>query len=92
MKIGDLIWNHYNGLLRFGTVVDKKIKKDKWAYFIIDWHADEDYEKAQAWRKGLTSTNYTLKEYRGDQLKLFCPQRLERTLKELKKTRRKTNV
>lgn len=82
MKVGDLVWNHYHGLLRFGTVVGKNVKKDGWAYFTVDWYADDKYEKSQKWRKKLTGIDYTLKEYRGTQLKTFNPERLEQILIE----------
>jgi len=85
MEIGDLVWNHYHGLLRFGTITGRKIKEDEWAYFTVDWHADDRYETAQDWRKKLTNTDYKLKEYRGDLLHRFDPNRLEKILKEFKK-------
>tara|TARA_Y100000310_G_scaffold340840_1_gene437984 strand:- start:695 stop:973 length:279 start_codon:yes stop_codon:yes gene_type:complete len=80
MKIGDLVWNHYHGMLRFGTITGKEIKEDKWAYFTVDWHADDRYEEAQDWRKTLTGTDYKLKEYRCDLLRKFDPDRLEKVL------------
>tara|TARA_Y100000310_G_scaffold340941_1_gene438437 strand:+ start:1209 stop:1484 length:276 start_codon:yes stop_codon:yes gene_type:complete len=85
MKIGDLVWNHYHGLLRFGTITEKKIKEDKWAYFTVDWHADEDYERSQSWREKLSGVDHTLKEYRKTQLKPFNPEQLGRILEQFKK-------
>jgi len=82
MKIGDLVWNRYNGLLRFGTVINKQKKEGGWMYFIVDWHDDECYSSSMEWRKELCGEDPTLKEYRVDQIKTISADRLKQVLKE----------
>ena len=41
MKVGDLVWNNYHGVLRFGTIKSKRIDESGWAYYKIKWYADE---------------------------------------------------
>jgi len=81
MKIGDLVRNHHNGLVRFGTVVNQR-KENKWAYFTVNWHADDEYEQDVRWRKKLSGDDHYLKEYRADMLKNISVERLMRVVKE----------
>lgn len=68
MQIGDLVWNEYHKILRFGTVTNKTIKENGWAYYTVDWHCDEKYEKACEHREKMCHTNYYIEEYRKDML------------------------
>ena len=43
MKVGDLVWNRYHSILRFGTVQNKRIDQNGWAHFVLA--PDETYEK-----------------------------------------------
>jgi len=76
--VGSFVMNVYHGLVRYGTVRTKRIAKDGWAYFTVEWHNDEDYKEAIAWRAALTvGDDHTLEEYRGDSLTLISnPRRL----------------
>ena len=89
MKVGDLVWNNYHGLTRFGTVVSKKIREDKWAHnaiqwadYAVEWHEDEAYEKSMDWRKKLSGNDYTLKEYRSCHLNVISKDRLKTIVEE----------
>ena len=72
MEVGNLVYNEYHGILRFGTIKSKIVKDDGWAYFKVNWHCDEVYERAMKHREELCHTNYYLEEYRKDQLKPIC--------------------
>jgi len=85
MKVGDLVWNDYQGLVRFGTVASKEVKEDKWAYYAVEWHGDEAYEKSMAWRKKLSGKDHTLKEYRSCHLKAISKDRLKTAIEEHEK-------
>ena len=44
MNVNDFIYSVYNGILRFGTITEKKMQTEsshlEWAYFRVDWHDD----------------------------------------------------
>tara|TARA_R100000388_G_scaffold17954_1_gene13966 strand:- start:680 stop:943 length:264 start_codon:yes stop_codon:yes gene_type:complete len=82
MKIGDLVWNSYHGVLRFGTIKTKRIDDNGWAFYKVDWHADKTYEEAMDLRLKLTHKNYKLEEYRKDQIGLVDPTFLSQVIKE----------
>tara|TARA_R100001082_G_C4343462_1_gene151209 strand:- start:204 stop:476 length:273 start_codon:yes stop_codon:yes gene_type:complete len=71
MIIGSLVWNHYHGILRFGTITKKMIGSDGWAYYHVNWHCDDNYERAMKERERFTHTDYTLEKYRQDQIHTF---------------------
>ena len=85
MKIGDLVWNIYHGLMRFGTVTSKRLKENKWAYYTVDWHDDETYERSMAWRKKLSGQDHTLREYKGNLINTISKDKLMKTIKEHEK-------
>ena len=33
MNIGDLVWNNYHNVLRFGTIQSKRVDQSGWAYY-----------------------------------------------------------
>ena len=84
MNIGDLVWNSYHGVLRFGTILSKRIDESGWAFYKINWHNDYVYEEAINARKKLTHKDYSLKEYRKDQITLTSRNFLSRVLEEAK--------
>ena len=55
MQIGNLVWKPVHGILRFGTIMDKKSRSDGWAYYLIEWHNDDKYERAK--KEGLGCKN-----------------------------------
>ena len=82
MKVGDLVWNNYHGVLRFGTVKSKRIDESGWAYYKVNWHSDDVYERAMNIRKKLTHTDHRMKEYRKDQIKLASRNNLSKVLRQ----------
>ena len=85
MNIGDLVYNTYHNVLRFGTVQSKRIDQSGWAYYKVNWHADETYEKAMDLRQKLTHKNHRLEEYRKDQITSISKDFLSRVLEECTK-------
>ena len=68
MKVGDLVWNSYHGILRFGTIKSKRVDQDGWAYYKVNWHEDNTYEDAMTLRKNLCGEDHVLQEYRKDKI------------------------
>jgi len=65
IEIGTLVWSGYSGLLRVGTVTNKRIAKNGWAYFTIEWHDDGKYESVQNYYRSVNpNREYGLKEYK----------------------------
>ena len=70
MKKGDVVFNEYHGIRRYGIIERKEMHEDGWAYCEVDWINDEQYARAMSTRKSLTGgKDWTLKKYRVDQLK-----------------------
>tara|TARA_Y100000310_G_scaffold33603_1_gene31759 strand:- start:1231 stop:1524 length:294 start_codon:yes stop_codon:yes gene_type:complete len=68
MKIKDIVLNDYQGLRRYGVVVDKYMK-GSWAYVRVRWVNDNIYEQAMVWREEMGQGDRRLYEYRVDQVK-----------------------
>ena len=68
MNIGQLVWNSYHGILRFGTIKSKRVDQDGWAYYKVNWHEDNTYEDAMTLRKNLCGEDHVLQEYRKDKI------------------------
>jgi len=47
VNVSDFIYSMYNGILRFGTITEKKMQTEsshlEWAYFRVDWHDDGQF-------------------------------------------------
>ena len=82
MKVGDLVWNNYHGIIRFGTIQQKRTDESGWAFFKVKWHSDSVYERAMSDRQKLTGKNYRLQEYRKDQIKPVSKTILSKVLKQ----------
>ena len=52
MNIGSFVWKPVQGILRFGTIVDKKVDWTGWAYYLIEWHNDALFERIK--KEGLS--------------------------------------
>ena len=85
MNIGDLVYNTYQSILRFGTIQSTRIDQSGWAYYKVNWHADETYEEAMNLRQKLTHKDHRLQEYRKDQIKPISKDFLSRVLEECTK-------
>ena len=84
MKVGELVWNSYHGILRFGTVQSKRIDQSGWAFYKIKWHDDKIYENALRNRENLTNKKHSLEEYRADQIRIACKDNLSKVIQEHK--------
>jgi hypothetical protein len=85
IEIGDLVWNGHGGWLRFGTVTNKRISDDGWAYYTVDWHNDERYQNAQDCYSSFNSNvQYGLTEFKTGQVWGITPERLEQILESYK--------
>jgi hypothetical protein len=69
MNVGDIVYNQYHGIDRFGVVASARIADDGWKYVLVNWINDDKYKYAMSYRKKLTGTDYSLEEYRCDQIK-----------------------
>jgi len=52
MDVGDFVWNHKHGVIRFGTITEKKVDPKGWALFTVDWHPPPvmwEEEPLQTW-------------------------------------------
>ena len=85
MKVGDLVYNNYHSVLRFGTIQSRRIDQSGWAYYKVNWHADETYEEAMDLRQKLTHEDHRLEEYRKDQITSISKDFLSRDLVECTK-------
>ena len=80
---GDVVYNEYHGIRRYGIVDKKEIADDGWAYCNVEWLNDEQYVNAMEYRKELTTRDYSLKTYRVDLLKRIDLQKELQTLKAI---------
>jgi hypothetical protein len=69
MKKGDVVYNEYHDIRRYGIVEEKVTDSDGWSYCNVLWFNDSKYEAAMADRKKLTNKDWSLQRYRVDQLK-----------------------
>ena len=77
IKVGDLVWNSYNGTLRFGKVNNIRMANDGWAYYKVNWYDSEKYEKILEYYRTINpSGNYGLKEFRSGQIYRIEPEKL----------------
>ena len=44
---GSLVCSTFIGKLQMGTVTSRRVGKDKWAYYTVEWHNNEKYEEVQ---------------------------------------------
>ena len=70
IDVNSLVRNNYHGIMRYGTVIKKVVRADGWAYYKIEWHHDQDYQEAAAWRNEISGKDHRIEEYRGDDLSL----------------------
>ena len=68
MDPGDNVWNAWQGLLRYGTILSKRKADDGWTYFKVNWGEDKPYLDRIRHRKKLCGEDHKLEEYRADQI------------------------
>ena len=79
MNIGSFVWNVFNGVLRFGTIVRMDLNVSGWAYCSVVWHDDEVYRRA-------TETTVPERLYRVDELNLVPISHLAKSIIQHKVT------
>ena len=68
MKIGTVVRNEYQGIVRYGKV-SHIFKDDKdWKWCEVDWVDDEQYQLAIQHRNSITSQDHSRNSYRVDEL------------------------
>ena len=84
MKIGTVVRNEYQGILRFGKVskIHRNYKGDNWTWCEVDWIDDEIYQNAISSRNKITNMDHSRSIYRVDELNQFD---LNKTLQTLLK-------
>jgi hypothetical protein len=66
---GSLVCSTFIGKLQMGTVTSRRVGKDKWAYYTVEWHNNEKYEEVLSnYRKLNPNGNYGRKEYKAGEL------------------------
>ena len=68
IEVGSVVFNEYHRIRRYGIVQEKRIADDKWGYCKVKWFNDETYQTAMSDRQKLTNKDWSLDEYRIDQL------------------------
>lgn len=84
MKEGDVVYNEYHDIRRYGIIEKKTIDDGGWAYCTVKWFNDEVYESAMAFRQKLTNKDWSLKKYRVDTLKRIDLHKELSTLEDIK--------
>ncbi len=89
MKIGDVVFQNYSGLHRYGKVIKVKenFKGDGWSWFEINWVNDEKYINAQQWKaemRGEEKNHYIPQFYRADDIQSINIEQTIDTLLQLK--------
>jgi hypothetical protein len=68
MKTGDVVYNFYHGIRRYGVVKAVEKADNGWSYCTVRWFNDETYQRAIKERKNLTDKKWDLDLYRADLL------------------------
>ena len=84
MKIGTVVRNEYQGILRFGKVNSIFKGDDGWIWCEVDWVDDEVYENAISYRNNLSGNDHSKPFYRVDELNQFDLNKTIDTLNKMK--------
>ena len=68
IEVGSVVFNEYHRIRRYGIVQEKRIAEDRWGYCKVKWFNDSVYQAAMSDRQKLTNKDWSLDEYRIDQL------------------------
>jgi hypothetical protein len=83
MKIGTVVRNEYQGIVRYGKI-GSTFKDDKgWTWCEVDWVDDEQYQSAIQHRNSITSQDHSRNSYRVDELAQFDLNKTIQTLLKL---------
>ena len=81
---GTVVFNEYHRIRRYGIVEEKRIAEGGWGYCKVKWFNDEVYQTAMSDRQKLTNKNWSLDEYRVDQLQIIDIHKELNTLEEIR--------
>lgn len=84
MKIGTVVRNEYQGILRFGKVNSIFKGDDGWTWCEVDWVDDEKYEHAISHRNNITNQDHNKPFYRVDEITQLDLNKTINTLTKLK--------
>jgi hypothetical protein len=82
MKIGNIVWQDCNGLLRVGIIKETKKCSDGWTYLNVDWVEDDMYEY---WRKPKDRKEF----YRWDEVRPINIDKLQKIVSSIESLWRK---
>ena len=85
MNVGDIVYNEYHRIDRFGVVTQTRIADDGWKYVLVNWINDDKYRNAMSYREKLTGTDYSLEEYRCSELRTIDVDHWTSSIKKAKK-------
>ena len=80
MKTNDVVFQEYQGIRRYGVVINETVKEDRWKWIKVKWFNDDVYESAMQNLQQLRGGDHTLKEYRIDQVRVIDPSHEVQTL------------
>ena len=86
MKIGTVVRNDYQGIIRYGKVNATFKGEGGWTWCEVDWVDDEKYDRAIAHRNSLSEKDHNKAFYRVDELSQID---LNKTLQTLLKLQNK---
>ncbi len=75
MKKGNIVFNNYEGIRRYGVITERFMKAD-WAYVRVSWIDDDQYERAMSWREEIGEGNHRhTQDYRIDEVTIIDAKR-----------------
>ena len=86
MKIGTVVRNDYQGIIRYGKVNATFKGEGGWTWCEVDWVDAEKYDRVIAYRNNLSGKDHSKTFYRVDELKQI---NLNKTLQALLKSQNK---
>ena len=89
MKTGDVVFQNYAGLHRYGKVqeIKENLKNDGWCWFKVEWVDDDRFVTAQRWKAEMRNEDrdhFIPEYYRADDIQPIDLNKTLRTLVKLK--------
>ena len=84
MKIGTVVRNNYQGIIRYGKVNATFRGDDNWTWCEVDWVDDEKYQHAIEARNNITNLDHSKNFYRVDELQQVNVDQTIQTLMKLR--------
>lgn len=83
MKIGTVVKNDYQGIVRYGKVNATFRGDDGWTWCEVNWADDEQYQEAISYRNSLSGKDHNKPFYRVDELSQIDINKTIKTLLKL---------